>query len=268
MCTIALALGVHPQLPLVVAANRDEFYSRPSLPPAVISDRGPQRILAGRDRAHGGTWMGVTAGGFFVGLTNQRTYRRPTAGRRSRGEVAMALLAAGSRAGARDVLEQLAVADYASFNVLFGDADGVEVCYARAEESAGLRFERLDPGVWVLANDEMGSADFPKTERALALVNASIGEPWPSLSASLQRALADHETPPASRVPRPPTTSWVTRGLARRLQAICVHTPLYGTCSATILAAERGRVVHYLFADGPPCRTPFGDYVGALAAPP
>jgi hypothetical protein len=48
--------------------------------------------------------------------------------------------------------------------------------------------------------------------------------------------------------------------LVRRLKALCIHTPFYGTRSATRIALDPGRVAHYAFADGPPCRTPFVDY--------
>jgi hypothetical protein len=52
--------------------------------------------------------------------------------------------------------------------------------------------------------------------------------------------------------------------MLQRLQALCIHTPTYGTRSATVLALEPGRVAHYLYADGAPCRTPFVEVGGLL----
>ena len=53
--------------------------------------------------------------------------------------------------------------------------------------------------------------------------------------------------------------------LAEQLQALCVHTPGYGTVSATMLAVGPAGVARYLFADGPPCRAGFVDHTALLA---
>ncbi|MFW5921048.1 MAG: NRDE family protein, partial [Polyangiales bacterium] len=63
MCTIVVLHHVHPRHPLIVAANRDEFYERPATPPHVLSEQ--PRVVGGLDRRAGGTWMGVTGGGLF-----------------------------------------------------------------------------------------------------------------------------------------------------------------------------------------------------------
>lgn len=61
MCLIVFALDCHPRYRLVLAANRDEYFSRPTAPAAYWPD-APQ-VLAGRDLAAGGTWLGVTTTG-------------------------------------------------------------------------------------------------------------------------------------------------------------------------------------------------------------
>ena len=96
MCTIVLLHRVHPRWPVVIAANRDEYYSRAASAPEVLT-RDPVPVLGGRDARHAGTWMGATQRGFFVGLTNQRTLRPADASRRSRGEVVLEALRRGSR---------------------------------------------------------------------------------------------------------------------------------------------------------------------------
>ena len=86
MCLILVAWKAHPDFPLVVAANRDEFFIRPTAPAGWWTD--PPGIFAGRDLQAGGTWLGVNREGAFAGLTNFRdpervrpttseTYRRP-----------------------------------------------------------------------------------------------------------------------------------------------------------------------------------------------
>ncbi|MBK9966221.1 MAG: NRDE family protein [Holophagales bacterium] len=92
MCLIVLGLFAHPRYPLVVAANRDEFVARPS--EAVCCWPGRGGLLAGRDLAAGGTWMGVTRSGRFAGLTNVREPRAFDPSAPSRGELAVRFLEA------------------------------------------------------------------------------------------------------------------------------------------------------------------------------
>ena len=85
MCLIAFAWRAHPDHPLIVAANRDEFFARQTAPAAFWGD-APD-VLAGRDLAGGGTWLGVTRGGRFAAVTNVRNARQPRVGTKSRGEL-------------------------------------------------------------------------------------------------------------------------------------------------------------------------------------
>src|SRR5690606_2782678 len=84
MCLILFAWRPGHTVPLVVAANRDEFYARPALPLAEWADA--PGLLAGRDLEAGGTWLGLTRGGRFAALTNIRAPGKPL-GRLSRGEL-------------------------------------------------------------------------------------------------------------------------------------------------------------------------------------
>jgi uncharacterized protein with NRDE domain len=68
MCVLALWLGADPDTPMIVAANRDEFFARPAAPPSEIE----AGIIAGRDLQAGGTWLGVNRHGLFVAVTNRR----------------------------------------------------------------------------------------------------------------------------------------------------------------------------------------------------
>lgn len=294
MCTIIAIKGRHPRFPLVVAANRDEFYARPSTAPQLVHDA--PRALAGVDLVKGGSWMGANEHGLFVAVTNQRSSQGADPRLSSRGEVVLEALRRRSVREIVTLLEGLDAREYNAFNLMFGDADALYVGYAR--DARAIELEPLGDGLSVLANDRMGSPEFPKSERALALAAPLADAPWETLRAGLARALGDHEKPPLERIPEPapegrfdhgakrsdgaPTPaspadeperrrrSAVTqrsepmnRELLRELQALCIHTPIYGTKSATVLALEPGRVAHYLFADGPPCTTPFAD-VSAL----
>src|SRR5579859_983719 len=70
MCLIAIAHGASPKFPLVVAANRDELYARPTRPAHVWED--DPRVVGGRDLRAGGSWFAVRRGGRFAALANIR----------------------------------------------------------------------------------------------------------------------------------------------------------------------------------------------------
>jgi uncharacterized protein with NRDE domain len=70
MCILFIAQQKHPRYPLIIAANRDEFYARPTAPAAFWNDN--PSILAGRDLEANGTWMGVTRKGKIAAITNVR----------------------------------------------------------------------------------------------------------------------------------------------------------------------------------------------------
>ena len=85
MCLILFASDAHQRFPLIVAANRDEAYERPSAPAQFWSDA--PGVYAGRDLEQGGTWLGVTRSGRFSAITNYRQAEPRSPGARSRGEL-------------------------------------------------------------------------------------------------------------------------------------------------------------------------------------
>ncbi len=261
MCTIAVLHRIHAGIPLIVAANRDEMYAREALPPRVLSES--PRIVGGLDVESGGTWMGVTNRGFFVGISNQRTYVGPDRSLRSRGGVVMEALRLGTTARVAAHVDALDARRYNSFNLIYGDAAGVEVAYGRADAE---RVERhpLPPGLHVLANDRIGSPEMPRAARAASLLEAVLDVPWPTVVPRLHDILADHDKPPLESLPDPPAGARFGKELLRELQAICIHTPLYGTRSSTILALGDEHVVAYLFADGAPSDAPHVEVTSLL----
>lgn len=239
MCTLIAAFGVHPDHPLLIAANREEFYARKATAPERVGE-----YVAGRDLTSGGTWLGVTTRGFFVGLTNQRAWNGSKPGVRSRGEVVRDALESGTPAATRALLESLDARELGGFNLLFGDARELWVAYARPSDAA-VRLVELDHGVHVLANDELGSPHFPKCPRAESRARELLDLRGDALVAGLEKLLADRSMPPIEEVPPPPAGAFIDHSTARRLQALCVETPIYGTVSAAIIAvAEDGVTLH------------------------
>lgn len=268
MCTIAVMRSLHPRYPLLVAANRDEFYSRGAVAPAALGrTRGGDVIVAGRDALAGGSWMGATARGFFVGVTNQRTGFPSIPGRRSRGEVVRAALLDGTVEGVVALLARTDASQFNPFNLIFGDASDVRVAYAR-DNPASIEVHALGAGTHVLTNDRIGSALFPKAGRARALLDPGSLHALDddALLARFTRVFSDHEVP--DDTPDLPAESLFPREIARRLQALCIHTPVYGTVSSTaMLLTERG-VARYRYAPGSPCVTAMTERTGEFLRAP
>jgi uncharacterized protein with NRDE domain len=242
MCTIAILLEAAAGAPLIVAANRDELYARPTRPPESFG----AQIAGGVDALSGGTWIAIHACGRFAAVTNQRALAPAAPGLRSRGLVVRELIAAGDPDGYVAALDPT---QYASMNLVWGDARGVSVAYVRREGS--LEIARLPRGIHVLCNDRLGAGGFPRGVRLHAAIDRAPRR-WPELVPALEAALADH-----TRVDPPP--SHLPPELARELTATCIHSPAYGTRSSTIFAADHGRTLAYLHADGPPCTTALVD---------
>jgi len=249
MCTIAILIGV-AEAPVVLAANRDEIYARPTRPPERL---GP-RLVGGRDVLSGGTWLALRGDGQFAAVTNQRVLDRPPVGLRSRG---LAVMECADAADQDAYVRALDPRDYASMNLVYGDARGVTVAYLRREDG-GHELVRLGPGIHVLCNDRIGAPGFPRGERMRGLIEAAIarGTAWPDLWPRLATALGDHER--AALADTPPAHHLAPE-VARELTAICIHTDFYGTRSASLVALEEGRVAAYRASDGPPGETPFTD---------
>lgn len=259
MCTIIALFGVRSDYPLVLATNRDEFYARPTSGPTRLLDDPP--AVGGVDKQANGTWMGVTSGGLFVGVTNQRTSGPPDRTKRSRGELVMRALSLREPRAVRAWLAGVDARDYNGFNLMFGGARELYAAYGR-ERERGIEIEAVPRGLHVLPNDRLDSPDFLKVARAKALLEPAIPRPFPELREALKSALADAHLPPIEALPDPPPGSPFDKPTLRRLAALCVTTPVYGTRSSTIVALREGEVGEYLYADGPPGVTPFLDVRG------
>jgi uncharacterized protein with NRDE domain len=253
MCT---AVILRRRASLVVAANRDEFLRRPALGPTVLIDQ--PRVVGGLDLEKRGSWFGVTAGGLLALLTNQpEPDGRPRPDRRSRGEVVMEVLRRGRREDALAWLSQIDGRDYNSFNLLVADAGGAEVAYGRADARA-LELEPVPLGLSVLPNGRLDQAGHVKVARARALAEPAVDLPWPEQRRALIAALGDHQRVALEDVADVPGARF-PREFIREVSALCIHTPEYGTRSASIALVEPGAVAELHYAPGPPCRTPFED---------
>lgn len=219
MCLIALAWRPGHAQPLLVAANRDEFYARPSQ--ALAEWPQSPGLFAGRDLQAGGTWLGVGRGGRFAALTNIRDLSLPQ-GERSRGELPAAFLT--SDLSTEDFLEQLRVErqHYSGFNLLLGD--GQQLCHFNSRSG---HTTLLSPGVHGLSNADLNTP-WPKLQRLTQALHNALPDAQPD---RLLHLLADPT--PAADADLPDTGI----GLAseRLLSSIFIASPAYGTRASTAL---------------------------------
>lgn len=225
MCLIVVGWRAHPDFPLVVAANRDEFLARPAAPAHWWTDL--PEVLAGRDLEAGGTWMGLTRGGRFAALTNYRDPARHRPGAPSRGALVRDCLAAHHDAEA--TLRDIAgiSAGYAAFNLLVSDGRGLGI-----HESTTGEVRRLEPGIYGLSNHLLDTP-WPKVGRARDAFAAALGT-LPD-DAALLALLRDDTQAPDELLP----STGVSRDWERWLSSAFIRAPGYGTRCSTVILVDR-----------------------------
>jgi uncharacterized protein with NRDE domain len=229
MCLVIVALDAHPRHSLVIAANRDEFHARAAIP-ARWGDTPPfADVLAGRDVAAGGTWLGVRRDGRWSLVTNVRDGGRPTdASAPSRGSlVPFVLNAQGSPAAALSALVDDAGA-YNGFNLMAGDATRASWMSNR---DSGIR--ALSAGVHGLSNATLDTP-WPKLARTKDAVMAWTAGGDDDLS-PLFAALASRTSAPDHALP----STGIPLEWERLLSAPFIVSADYGTRCSTVLAISR-----------------------------
>ena len=235
MCLAAFALNAHPRFPLVVAANRDEFFARPAAPMAWWPD-APD-ILAGRDLSAGGTWFGLSRSGRLALLTNVREPARQRADAPSRGALVVDWLTAGDDA---DAFAARLASGYNGFNLITADLRR-NTWHWISNRSPTPR--RLADGIHGLSNAALDTP-WPKTQGlkaalADALASASSAAP---LSRAVLTARADAAPAPDDQLP----DTGVGLVRERLLSPRFVRMPdpaeptraMYGTRCSTVLVTE------------------------------
>lgn len=241
MCLAAFALNAHPRFPLVIAANRDEFYDRAAAPMTWWDER--PELLAGRDLDAGGTWFGLTRAGRVALLTNVREPGRKQASARSRGGLVLDWLVG------REALPGGPHAQaYNGFNLVTGDlSGGTWGTWHWASNRAGtpVTAVALGPGFHAVSNALLDTR-WPKTvglkaDLADALRRATHAEP---LAEQLLHALADTRRAPDTELPDTGVGLERERLLSPRLVRIPQPgdpaSALYGTRCSTVLVREAG----------------------------
>ena len=231
MCLALIALHAHPRYPLVIAANRDEFHARAADP----AHWWTPEMLAGRDRAGGGTWFGATRAGRWALITNFRegVARDPAAP--SRGGLVTQALGAVESAPAVTARASVDGQRFHGFNLLVGD--GPTATYASNRASGALL---LGSGISGLSNHLLDTP-WPKVLRSKARMAAVLAQRDDPLAACFDlladRAHANDAALPATGV----SPQW-----ERVLSPIFIVTPEYGTRCSTVMTIDDAGTARFI----------------------
>ena len=242
MCLIGIAWKAHPDFPLIVAANRDEYHARPTAPSAWWQDT-PQ-LLAGRDLQSGGAWMGITRAGRFAALTNYRSAAEIDSNAPSRGALVAHFLTSAAAPAQYAGMVGAEGARYNGFNLLAGT---LEQLWYVGNHSATP--EALTPGVYGLSNALLDTPWFKVTSLKMALGEAlgkvvrqaPLQSTISSLFADLFRALSSTRPSPDTALPQ--TSVPVER--ERLLSSAMIIAPVYGTRASTVLGVAHDGTVFW-----------------------
>lgn len=233
MCLIIFAFQTHPRYKLILAANRDEYYHRPTSPASWWEEA--RFLLAGKDLEAGGTWMGITKKGKLAALTNYRGTESHKKNAPSRGALVSQYLL--SNISSREYLQELQVkrTGYNGFNLILGDMD--TLCYYSNSQNKILQ---VPPGVHGLSNDSLDTP-WPKVVKGKQMLEQKVLSHSEISLASIFSLLEDTEMAPDNQLP----DTGVGIEYERVLSSIFIKSPQYGTRSSTVLLVDKDNQVTF-----------------------
>jgi len=234
MCLLLFAWQAHPDYPLIIAANRDEFHARPTHPAHIWPGTHPA-LIAGKDLQANGTWLGITANGRFAAVTNYREVPA-VASRFSRGQLVTRFLSGNENIQTYAEHIHANGNDYAGFNLLLADLSTAQPNQLYYVSNRHPSVTAIKPGIHGLSN-------------------ASLNTPWPKVTTGktqlqqvlkqqpnhqqLRQLLSDEQIADDQLLP----TTGVSTTLERVLSARKIVTADYGTrCSTTLLVKHNGHI--------------------------
>jgi len=240
MCLILFSWKNHTVYKLILAANRDEFYTRPTKKAGFWEDH--PHILGGRDLEAGGTWLGLTKEGRFTAITNYRDPSIKKENAPSRGALTTDFLN-GDESPA-DYLDRINKHgdQYYGFNLLVGD--GEELWYY---SNINREARELVSGSYGLSNALLDTA-WPKLDLGHQLFKDSISNGKPDEN-SLLEILENNHKPDDEKLP----STGVPYEWEKAISSMFIETETYGTCCSTILMIDhqnRARFVEKTYPVG------------------
>lgn len=234
MCLIVFAYDTPPKYQLVLSANRDEFYKRPTAPAHFWEDHPD--VLAGRDLEKMGTWMGVTKTGRFAAITNVRNSSSENADAKSRGELVSNYLC--STVAPNEYMKQVRnnAAQYNGFNLIVGDTASL---YYVSNQNRSIK--KLEPGIYGVSNATLDTP-WPKVEKSKKRLTQCLTTKEEVNPDCLFDLLADDDKHPEDKL-LPNTGIGLER--ERLLSSVFITSPDYGTRASTVLLIDRNGHVFF-----------------------
>jgi uncharacterized protein with NRDE domain len=233
MCLILLSYKQHPVYPFIFAANRDEFYERPSAPASVWNDA--HDVLGGRDLKEGGTWLGITRKGRIAALTNYRDPASIKINVLSRGWLVRDYLT--GEESAPWFLEALKtrIHRYNGFNLILGEWP--DLYYF----SHTGRLLKMEAGLYGLSNHLLDTP-WPKVEKGKSALGALLESGEELQPEAIFAVLADRSMPADSLLP----DTGIGLEWERILSSMFIVSPIYGTRSSTVILIDRNGQVQFI----------------------
>ncbi|MEM7369308.1 MAG: NRDE family protein [Bacteroidota bacterium] len=231
MCLIIFAYQAHPKFPLILAANRDEFYERPTQR-IHWWDQDPQ-LLAGKDLKAGGTWMGVHTSGRFAALTNFRDLSQEKKDAPSRGKLVLDFLQ-GSHSPSQFLRQlQPSSSQYSGYNLLVWEKG--ELAW---QSNMQKEWERVRPGIHGLSNHLLDTP-WPKVEKGKRSMESIVSNQKEISVEDLFALLSDRSIATDAQLPQ----TGVSLKWERLLSAMHIESEGYGTRVSTVIMIDhRGKV--------------------------
>ncbi|MEH0154349.1 NRDE family protein [Limibacter armeniacum] len=231
MCLITFALDKHPRYKLVLAANRDEFFNRPTQPMHFWEEHPD--LLAGKDLQAGGTWMGFNQQGKFVAITNYRDMASIKESAPSRGHLTAGFLL--SPFSAADYMTEVEREGhkYNGFNLLTADSSGFYY-YSNYDGSP----KRLSEGIYGLSNHLLDTP-WVKVTKSKRHLNELLVQDIITTD-QLQSMMFDMETVSEDQLP----DTGIGAEWEKLLSSMFIKTDFdYGTrCSSAVLMDYEGNL--------------------------
>ena len=234
MCLILLSFYSHSHCRLVLAANRDEFYDRPTAPADFWEDE--PNVLAGRDLKHGGTWLGITKNGRIAALTNFRNPSNRKNSALSRGHLVSDFLKCRDKPLEYYQRLMTTAHNYNDFSLLFGNQDQIHFM-----SSQSGKFQSLTAGTYGLSNHLLDTP-WPKVKMgrdSLRQLISKDDELWPE---AIFEILTDKKRPDDEFLP----DTGVGLEWERILAPIFITSSVYGTRLSTVLLIDLENKVTFI----------------------
>ncbi len=233
MCLLLLAVQKHPDYKLILAANRDEYYDRPTAPAEFWSEA--PHLLAGKDLRAGGTWLGITRQGRIAAITNYRDPASIKTNAPSRGRLVSGFLL--GQASPERFLKGLAQEKdrYNGFNLIIGEKDQL---YWFSNRGDGAH--KLSPGLYGLSN-RLLDTPWPKVTRSKEAMASLLSKQKNPPQDKLFRMLGDRTIARDEQLP----DTGVGMEWERILSPIFITSPTYGTRSSTVMLIDRNNGVTF-----------------------